>query len=192
MNWLDVVFVFLVVASVAASFSKGLVRELIGLTAAIFGLICGAWFYGTAGEIVRPYVGSRQMANLCGFLMVFIGAVIAGWLVSALVGLLVKAVGLSWLDRLTGAVFGVARGVVICVAVITAIVAFVPGGDPKDPPRAVVNSRLAPYIMDAAHALTMAAPRELHDEFARRYRQIQRVWQDAMKHGLRRLPESEI
>ncbi len=106
--------------------------------------------------------------------------------------MLIKTVGLSWLDRLTGAVFGVVRGLVICVAVITAIVAFAPTQDAKEPPPAVVNSRLAPYMMEAAHGVTMAAPRELRDGFMRRYEKIKRVWEDAVNHGLRRLPQSEI
>ena len=192
MNWLDIIFVILMVGSVAASFSKGLVREVIGLAAAICGLICGAWFYRIAGDSLRPYVGSQEVANFCGFLLVFLGVILAGWLVSKIAGMVIKTVGLSWLDRLMGAGFGVVRGAVICVAVITAIVAFAPATDSKEPPKAVVNSRLAPYMMETAHAVTMAAPRELRDEFAHRYEQIKRVWEDAVHHGLRRAPEAEI
>jgi membrane protein required for colicin V production len=192
MNWLDVVLICLLAASVAGGFTKGLVRQVVGLTAALAVLICGAWFYRMAAEPLRPYVGSQAMANLCGFLLIFVGAMILGWLISVLIGMLVKAVGLSWLNRLAGAAFGVVRGIVIGVAVITAMVAFAPGRDDRDPPQAVVHSRIAPYILDAAHALTQAAPRELRDEFARRYEEIRRVWENAMKHGLKRSPESEI
>jgi membrane protein required for colicin V production len=191
-NWLDVVLVCLLAASAASGFSKGLVRQVFGLVAALAGLLVGAWFYRMPAETVRPYVGSQAVANLCGFLLIFVGCIVLGWLVSLLIGMLVKAVGLSWLNRLGGAAFGVARGVVIGVALITAMVAFAPGRDAKDPPQAVVHSRFAPYVLDTAHALTMAAPRELHDEFARRYDEIRRVWEDAMKHGRRRSPESEI
>ena len=121
------------------------------------------------------------------------GVIVLGLLVSWLVGAMMKAVGLSWLDRLMGAGFGVARGVIVCVAVITAIVAFAPGMDAATPPPAVVGSTIAPYMIDTAHALTMAAPKELRDGFARRYEQVKRIWEDALKHGIpRRAPESEI
>ena len=191
MNWLDIALVILLVGSVASAFSKGFVRESIGLAAAFIGLLCGAWFYRMPGDILRPYLSSREAANLCGFLLIFVGAILLGWLVSKLVGMVVKVVGLSWLDRLLGAAFGAARGVIVCVALITAIVAFAPGSDPKTPPQSVVNSRIAPYMLDAAHLLTMATPKELRDEFASRYEQIKRIWEDAIKHGLRR-PESEV
>jgi membrane protein required for colicin V production len=192
MNWLDLVLVVLVVSSVASAFSKGLVREAIGMAAAFIGLLCGAWFYRLAAEIVLPYVGSQQAANLCGFLLIFLGALVLGWMISMVVGMMVKAVGLSWLDRLLGAGFGGVRGILVCVAVITAIVAFAPGSDRKTPPRSVVDSKVAPYMIDAAHVLTMAAPRELRDEFGRRYDQVKRIWEDAVKYGIRRAPESEI
>lgn len=192
MNWLDLLLVTILVLSVASSFAKGFVRELVGLIAAIAGLLCGCWFYRIAGDTMRAYVGSEGVANLCGFLLIFTAAVLLGWIVSLLIGVMVKAVGLSWLDRLMGAGFGLARGAVVCVAVITAMVAFMPGSNPKSPPESVVRSRIAPYVIDVAHVLTMAAPRELRDEFTKRYEQVKRVWEDAMKQGLRRLPESEL
>ena len=191
MNWLDVALVIILVGSVASAFSKGFVRESIGLAAAFIGLLCGAWFYRMPGDVLRPYLASREAANLCGFLLIFVGVVLLGWLVGRLVGMMVKVVGLSWLDRVLGAAFGAVRGVIVSVAIITAIVAFAPGSDVKSPPQSIVNSRIAPYMIDAAHVLTMATPKELRDEFARRYEQIKRVWEDAIKHGLRR-SESEV
>lgn len=192
MNWLDLLFIVLLAFSVASSFSRGFARELIGLIAAVAALLCGLWFYRVAGEALRPYVGSREVANLLGFLLVFAAVIVAGWVLSLLVGMAMKLVGLSWLDRLMGAGFGLVRGVVVSVAVITAMVALAPGGDAKTPPRAVVESRIAPYLIDAARAATRAAPKELRDEFDRRYSEMKRIWGDALKRGVRRAPESEI
>jgi len=193
MNWLDMMLIAILAVSLVASFAKGFTREVIGLVAAVAALLCGSWFYRMAGDVVRPWVGSREVANLCGFLLIVAAVIVLGWLVSLLAGKMMKAVGLSWLDRLLGLAFGVARGVVVCVAVITAIVAFAPGTDAKTPPQAVLGSTVAPYIIDAAHLLTLAAPKELRDGFARRYAQVKRIWEDALKHGIpRRAPESEI
>jgi membrane protein required for colicin V production len=192
MNWLDLLLILILALSIAASFAKGLTREIIGLVAAVAALFCGAWFYRMAGALVRPMVGSRGVANLIGFLLIVAVVIVLGLMISWGVGALMKAVGLSWLDRLLGAGFGVARGVVVSIALIMAIVAFAPVKDLKTPPKAVVDSRIAPYIIDAAHVVTMAAPKELREEFARRYNQVKRIWEDALQHGVRRLPESEI
>lgn len=182
MNWLDLLLIVILAASIASSFARGFARELIGTVAAFAALICGLWFYRMAGAAIRPYVGSAAVANLIGFLLILTAVLVLGWIVSLLIRMVTKAVGLSWLDRLLGAGFGLVRGVVISVALITAIVTFAPGKDAKSPPQAVVESRIAPYIIDAAHAATMAAPKELRDEFARRYGQVKRIWEDALKH----------
>ena len=191
MNWLDLLLIVIIALSVASSFARGFARELIGLLAAIAALFCGVWFYRIAGNSLRPYVGSAEVANLFGFLLIVAVVVATGWVLSVLVGMMMRAVGLSWLDRLMGAAFGLARGVVLCVAVITALVAFAPGKDSKTPPDSVVDSRIAPYVIDAARAVTMAAPKELRAEFMRRYEQVKRIWAEALKRGLRQGPESE-
>ncbi len=192
MSWLDLLLIAILALSVATSFARGFAKELIGLIAAIVALLCGAWFYRIAGAALRPLVGSKEVANLLGFLLIVAGVIVLGWIVGWLIGLMAKITGLSWLDRLMGAAFGLARGVVVCVALITAMVAFAPGKDSRTPPRAVVDSKIAPYLIDTAHAVTRAAPRELRDEFSRRYDQVKRLWQDAFKRGIRRAPETEI
>src|SRR5258706_14341922 len=138
MNWLDVALILILGVSVFSSFYSGLVREVIGLAAGVGGVLCGAWFYRIPGDVVRPWVGSREVANLCGFLLILAAVIVLGWIVSWIVGAMMRAVKLSWLDKLLGAGFGLARGVLVCVAVITAIVAFAPGKDAKAPPEAVV------------------------------------------------------
>jgi membrane protein required for colicin V production len=179
-------------ASIATSFVKGLAREVIGLAAAVAALLGGAWFYRIPAAALRPYIDSPQIANLTGFVLIF-GAVLAlGWVLSLLIGMMMKVSGLSWLDRLMGAGFGVARGVVISVALITVIVAFSPGKSVRGAPPAVVESRIAPYLIDTARVVTLATPRELRDEFAKKYEQIKRNWADTLKRGMRESREAEI
>ena len=108
MNWLDLLLIVILAMSIATSFARGLTREIIGLVAAVAALFCGAWFYRIAGAVVRPYVGSREAANLIGFLLIVAVVIVLGLMVSWLIGAMMKAVGLSWLDRLLGAAFGVA------------------------------------------------------------------------------------
>ena len=171
----------------------GFARVGIGFLAGVLGVVFGFWFYGTPAAWVHKYIHSVTVSNLIGFILVFWAFLLAGALVGKIFSKLFKWTGLSWLDRLMGAGFGVARGVIVCVALITAIVAFAPGKDSGTPPRSVVDSKLAPYMIDAAHTLTKAAPRELRDGFGRRYEQVKRVWEQALKKGIpRRLPETEI
>src|SRR5260370_40946342 len=105
MNWLDAVLIIILGVSVVSSFSSGLAREVIGLAAGVGGLLCGAWFYRMAGDVVRPWVGSREVANLCGFLLILAAVIVLGGMGSWGGGAMIKALKLSWLAKLRGACF---------------------------------------------------------------------------------------
>ncbi|MGA3072480.1 MAG: CvpA family protein [Bryobacteraceae bacterium] len=187
MNWLDIVLLLVLAGSVVTSFSTGLTREVVGLFSMIAALVLAIWFYGTAGSFLQPYVSSPGVANFCGFLMVFCGVLILGAIVGRVLRRMMKVVGLSFVDRLLGACFGIVRGVLISIAVVLALLAFTPG---KSPPDAVVRSRVAPYVIDAARVCSAVAPRELKDGFRKSYEQVKTIWGNALKKGIRGLPDA--
>jgi membrane protein required for colicin V production len=183
MNWLDVVVLAILAASVVLSFRKGLAREVIGLASVVLAILLGIWFYGTAGSFLLPYLSSRGLANFAGFLLVFGGVMLVGHLVSYTVGKFLKVTGLSIFNHLLGAVFGGVRGLLISVALIMAIMAFSQG---DKPPSSVVNSRTAPYVVDAARAVAALAPHELKDGFRKTYDQVKTAWGKALGEGIRK------
>ena len=136
MNWLDIVLLLVLLVSVVTSFRKGFSREVIGLVAVVLALLLGIWFYGTAGSFLSHYVSSRALANLLGFFLVFGAVMLAGAVVSFVMGRFLKVTGLSIFDHLLGAGFGLLRGILVAVALIMGIMAFTPG---DQPPASVVN-----------------------------------------------------
>jgi membrane protein required for colicin V production len=178
MNWLDWLLSIIVVLSVITSFRKGLTREVVGLAATLVALVMGIWFYSVAGSFVEPYVSSKGLANFCGFLIIFFGVLLAGSAVNFTVGKLLKKGGLKWIDRLLGAAFGLVRGVIVSIALVLAIVAFGPAAKGEEVPQSVAGSRLAPYMIEAAHVLSWGAPREMKEAFSKRYEQAKKLWRD--------------
>jgi membrane protein required for colicin V production len=186
MNWLDVVVLAILAVSVAMSFRKGLSREVIGLASVVLAILLGIWFYGTAGSLLAPYLSSHALANFAGFLLVFCGVMLVGHLVSYIVGKFLRVTGLSIFDHLLGAVFGVLRGLLISVALIMAIMAFSQG---DKPPSSVVQSRTAPYVVDAARGFAALAPRELKEGFRKTYGLVKAAWGKALEEGIRGNPK---
>jgi membrane protein required for colicin V production len=188
MNWLDVVLAIILAGSVAASFRKGFSRELIGLASVVLGLVLGSWFYGNVAAYLTRYVSSRAVANSAGFLIVFCAVLMAGAIVSSIVGKFLKVTGLSFFDHLLGAAFGTVRGVLIAAALIMAVLAFAPG---DHPPKAVVESRLAPYAASAARVFVAMAPRELKDGFRKTYAEVTEAWKQAGQERTRDAPGTD-
>jgi len=185
MNWLDFVLGFILVVSVATSFRKGLSRELIGLVSVVLALLLGTWFYGAAGSFLLPYVSSVTVANFAGFFMVFTGVMLLGTLVSFAAGKFLKITGLSIIDHALGAGFGVLRATVVSIALIMGIMAFSQG---DKAPVAVVDSRLAPYVVDAARLFAAMAPYDLKQGFWKSYEQVKQAWGTTLEKGLRSVP----
>lgn len=176
MNWLDIVIGVILLVSAYRSFRKGFSREIVGLAAALAALVLAMWFYGIAGSYVSPYVSSPAMANLIGFFLVLFGVLVCGALVGWVVSRFIRTIGLSFFDRLLGAAFGFARGLLVSVALLTAFMAFVPHeGDA--PPSAVVHSQFAPYVLEASRFFVAIAPMDLKQSFHKRYYQVKSALQ---------------
>ena len=173
MNWLDLVLAVIMLASVLSSFRKGFSREVIGLVSVCLALLLGIWLYGSAAGYLLRYVHSRQTANFAGFAVVFCGVLLIGSLFSLIVGKILRISGFSFIDHLLGLVFGLVRGLLIGVALITGIMAFSPG---EQPPSEVVRSRLAPYILGGARLVAAMAPHELKEGFRKSYARVQSEW----------------
>ena len=172
MNWLDYLLLAILLASALLSARKGFSREIVGLASAFGGLVLGMWFYGLAGSFLIPYVSSARVANLMGFLLVVFAVLVVGWMLGWIVSRFLRTIGLSFFDRLLGAAFGLVRGLLIAIALLTAYMAFGPEIDSKTVSASVLNSRITPYVLDASHVFVAIAPMELKSSFLKQYAQV--------------------
>ena len=186
MNWLDYVLLLILLYSVVTAFRKGLTREIVGLVSVVLGLLLGSWFYGSASALLEPYVSSPTASKLGGFFLVFFGVVLAGSLLSFVLGKFLHVTGLSFFDHVLGAGFGLIRGGLIAVALIMGIMAFSQDGKA---PSSVKNSRMAPYVVQGSRVFAAMAPHELKEGFHKSYAEAKTAW-DETKKDLRKLPKT--
>jgi membrane protein required for colicin V production len=173
LNWLDFVLIAVLLASTVMSARKGFSREIIGLAAALFAIVLGMWFYGLAGSFIAPYTGSLRVANRIGFLLVVFAVLLGGGILGWIVNRFLRTIGLSFFDRLLGAVFGLLRGALVATAILTAVIAFGTWAESNSEPGAVVNSRIAPYLLRASRGFVALAPMELKSSFRKQYAQVE-------------------
>ena len=166
------VLVLVIASSVLAGFAAGFARVGVGFAAMIVGMFCGFWFYGIVAEYVIDYVSSRAIANLIGFFVILAAVLVVGAVLGRILAKFFKWVGLSWLDRLLGGVFGVVRGFVIAAAMVTVLLAF----SPSPPPRSVVDSKVLPYVINVSNVLAAMTPHEIKDQFYATKDKVKAVW----------------
>jgi membrane protein required for colicin V production len=165
MNWLDILLAVILLISILGGLRKGFSREIIGLAAALIGLLLASQFYRLAGKPLKPYIPQESLSSVAGFLGIFLGVLIVGSIVSSLVRRILKTAGLSTIDRLLGAAYGLVRGSLVALAIIVGLTTFTSS-------QAVVQSRMAPYLIEASGLVAKVAPRELEDRFQREYQKL--------------------
>jgi membrane protein required for colicin V production len=113
MSWVDYVFVAICVASAAFGFWRGFVKEAIALITWLLAIIL-AW---QAAWMVEPRLGewtaAPELRVWVARALIFVGVLVIGGLLAWLLRAVIRKSGLSSTDRSLGAVFGLARGVLL-------------------------------------------------------------------------------
>jgi len=186
LSLLDLLLAVIVGGSVVFGFLAGFARAGVSFLAAIAGVLFGFWFYGIPADFIHRYVGSQTFSNIFGFLTVFFVCVLMGALIGKLLARLLKWTGLSWLDRMMGAGFGLVRGVVAAVAFVSILLAFTP----KPVPNWMTGSMLLPYAIDASNMVATLAPRALKNSVRETVGEVHQLWDDQVRKS-RRDPKRE-
>ncbi|HSV55355.1 MAG TPA: CvpA family protein [Burkholderiaceae bacterium] len=103
--------------SMALGAWRGLVYEVLSVLAWLAAFVAAQWFAPEVAKALPMGNASEPVRYAAGFVVVFIGAVFAGGLLAWMVKKLVEAVGLRPIDRMLGMLFGLARGVILLLAV---------------------------------------------------------------------------
>ena len=113
MTYFDYAMFGIVALSVAISLWRGLIREVVSLVAWLVALWVAARFAVDVSPIVPGSISSPPLRYLTAFAVLFSATVIGLELLGFFVSRLLRSVGLGFIDRLLGAIFGLGRGVLI-------------------------------------------------------------------------------
>jgi membrane protein required for colicin V production len=120
MSALDIAIVALLVLSVAWGIWRGFVREILSLIGWVLAFLAANAVAAPLGDALPSSIATAEIRVLIAFVVVFVFTLSATTLVALLLSRLFKAAGLGGVDRTLGALFGLARGGVILVAVTIA------------------------------------------------------------------------
>ncbi len=145
--------------SVLVAAAQGFMYELFSLAGIVAGYLFAAWGYRQVAPWYGPYVKTPWVADLCGFLTIFIVIVLLAGSIGRIARFGMKEAGLRWFDRLLGAVFGLVRGVALVMVFVLAVASFSPGS------AFLARSRTAPYLLVLARAAIWVAPSQVRQQF---------------------------
>jgi membrane protein required for colicin V production len=121
MTGFDVAVIVVIALSALLGLWRGVIREVFALAAWVAALVCMFLFgeqLGRALPLEAITHSTPWLRSLIGYALVFIGVFVLISVVGYVFSRVVKAIGLSFVDRALGMVFGVIRGVLIVVLLV--------------------------------------------------------------------------
>jgi membrane protein required for colicin V production len=125
---IDWMLLAILLLSVIVGLWRGLVFEVLSLLGWVAAYVAAQWFSPSIAVHLPLGAPGSPLNMAAAFVLAFIGALVVWGLLARLVRLLVKATPLSAFDRVLGAGFGLARGLVVLLALATAV-AMTPAAD---------------------------------------------------------------
>jgi len=159
MNAADWSIIVVILVSTVAAASEGFFHQAFGIAGLIVGYLLAAWQYARVAAWFAPHVNSPWLANILGFLVIFVAVAIVAAISGRIVRWAMKEAGLSLIDRLLGALLGLVKGSLFVAIILMGMTAFAPSSSWLE------GSELAPYFLVVGRAAIWLAPSELRAKF---------------------------
>jgi membrane protein required for colicin V production len=118
MTAFDIAVIVVVTLSALIGLWRGVIREVFALAAWIAAIVC-VFLFGDKLALMLPFAQTTPwLRSLAGYALVFIGVFVVLSVAGFLFSKAVKAIGLSFVDRALGMMFGVLRGALIVVLLV--------------------------------------------------------------------------
>jgi membrane protein required for colicin V production len=118
MTGFDIAVLIVVVLSALLGLWRGVIREVFALGAWIAAIVC-MFLFGEKLALMLPFAADTPwLRSLSGYALVFVGVFVTMSIAGFLFSKMINAIGLSFIDRALGMMFGVIRGALIAVLLV--------------------------------------------------------------------------
>jgi membrane protein required for colicin V production len=178
LNPLDWLLGIILIYSIVRAAIRGFFRESFALGGLILGFLLACWFYQSLAPRLHGLIASDSICRFVAFVLILLATMIVATIIAKLLKRTASAIGLGIVDRLFGALFGLVRGCLLCLALLMACTAFLPSAP------WVENSSLAPYFLRASHAVSFVMPFDLKQRLIEGAQHIKHTTPDWIKSGI--------
>lgn len=119
MSGLDIVIAVVVLIGLWRGFSRGALRTALSLVAWLIGLVLATKLADTGAQVVAGVIHNPTLQMAAGFLLVFLVVIACLQIAVYILAKAMKALKLDFVDKLAGAVLGVALGTLKVLVVMS-------------------------------------------------------------------------
>jgi len=118
MTIFDFVVIGIIGVSIVLSIMRGLVREVLSIAGWVIAFVAASSYAADFEPMLPSEISGESLRMIVSFVALFISTLLVSGLLTMLVSALIKGVGLGFVDRITGAVFGFIRGLAIVLVLV--------------------------------------------------------------------------
>jgi membrane protein required for colicin V production len=127
MNLLDFLILIPVVWLCIRGFGKGLIIELATLAGLALGILAAYFFADDLEGLLKEYFSfSSDATRIVAYIIIFLLVLLVVYIIGKLVEKSVDLVAMGWLNKLLGAIVGIAKGIILVCIVLFLIEKFDP------------------------------------------------------------------
>lgn len=121
MTSFDYVVLAIIGLSIVLSIMRGLLREVLAIIGWVAAFYVAKTYVNELLPMMSNDIPTEPLRILAAFLVLFLATLLVTSLLAIALSAIFKKIGLGWLNRLLGAAFGLARGIlVVCIVVFLA------------------------------------------------------------------------
>ncbi|MFO7970250.1 MAG: CvpA family protein [Desulfobacterales bacterium] len=171
MNFFDIIVIVILGYCLIRGIFRGLVKELSSIIGVFGGFYAAYTYYPILAKPLSKWIANTGYLNLLSFMIIFCGVFIIISILGIIINYLLKIVFLGWLDRVSGAMFGAVKGILIVSVLLIALTAFLPKGTPV-----IKDSLLSPYVTLVSEKMAKVISKDMNQAFSTKIAAIKKAW----------------
>jgi membrane protein required for colicin V production len=172
MNLFDIIVIVILGYCLIRGIFRGLVKELSSIIGVFGGFYAAYTYYPLLAKPLSKWIANAGYLNILSFMIIFCGVFIIISILGIIINYLLKIVFLGWLDRVSGAMFGAMKGILIVSVLLIALTAFLPKGTPV-----IKDSLLSPYVTLVSEKMAKVISKDMKHDFSTKIATIKKAWE---------------
>ena len=171
MTVLDVAMIVIAGFCLIRGIFRGLIKEISSIVGVLAGYYAAYTYYGYPAKLLSQWMSNAAYVNLLSFFIIFCFVFLIISILGVIIKYLLSISHLGWADRISGAVFGVVKGLLIAAILLVAMTAFLP----KEAP-VVKKSILAPHVSLISETMAKVVPQQMKQAFKVNLDGLRTIW----------------
>ena len=172
MNPFDILIVTILCYGLIRGIFRGLVREIASIVGILGGFYAAYTYYPRVANLISHLIDSQAYLNILSCLIIFSVVVIIVGILAVIIKYLLNIAYLGWIDRVSGAIFGLLKaGLVVCVLFIV-LTAFLPQGNSF-----IKDAAISPYVAGTSEIMANVLTSDMKASFTKKIKDLKKNWQ---------------